>query len=79
MIDQPTDNALYLRHWAANIRDLNGKSVDADRLDAIAGEIELLRTAQAALRHGLQCIAEQPAWTDHHARAAGILRQVPTV
>lgn len=41
---EPKDNAQYLRLWAADIRKHNGKSVDADRLDAIAAEIERLHS-----------------------------------
>jgi hypothetical protein len=37
------DNAVYLREWAADIRKHSGKSVDADRLNRIADEIERLR------------------------------------
>lgn len=51
MPDQPKDNALYLRKWAEDIRAHNGKSVDADRLDAIAGEIERLRGSLERARH----------------------------
>lgn len=40
-------HANYLRDWAADIRKHNGRSVDADRLDDIAAEIERLRTALA--------------------------------
>lgn len=47
-MDQPEDNALYLRAWADDIRKHNGKSVDADRLDSIAAEIERLRSLSAA-------------------------------
>jgi hypothetical protein len=39
------DNAAYLREWAADIRKSNGKSVDADRLDSIAAEIDDLKRA----------------------------------
>jgi hypothetical protein len=39
----PGDNAAYLRQWATDIRKHSGKSVDADRCDAIADEIERLR------------------------------------
>jgi hypothetical protein len=42
-MDQPKDNAQYLRQWAADIRTNSGSSMDADRLDAIAAEIEFLR------------------------------------
>ena len=42
------DNALYLRKWAADIRESSGVSVDADRLDEIAVEIERLRSLLAA-------------------------------
>lgn len=42
---QPKDNAAYLRKWATDIRKYSGKSVDADRCDAIADEIERLRKA----------------------------------
>lgn len=42
-------------------------------------EIDLLRAKCAALEHGLRCIAEQPTWTDHAARAAGVLRQVELI
>lgn len=42
--DQPADNALYLRKWAEDIRAHSGKSVDADRLEDIADEIERLRS-----------------------------------
>ena len=44
MTDQPTDNTLYLRKWAADIRTHNGRSVDADRLESIAAEIDRLRS-----------------------------------
>ena len=64
----PETNA---KHWYST----KGMGVEYVRAD----EVELLRVANAALRHGLQCIADQPGWTDHHARAAGILRQVPNV
>lgn len=50
MPDQPTDNALYLRRWAADIRESSGTSVDADRLDAIASEIERLRAEREKYR-----------------------------
>lgn len=39
------DNAAYLREWAADIRKSSGKSVDADRLDSIAAEIDDLKRA----------------------------------
>lgn len=40
-------NAAYLREWAADIRKSSGKSVDADKLDSIAAEIDdLKRTAR---------------------------------
>ena len=40
-----------------------------------AQEIEMMRVEIKALRHGLQVIADNPGWLDHHARAAGVLRQ----
>jgi hypothetical protein len=62
-MDQPADNALYLRYWARNIREHSGSSVDADRLDAIAGEVERLREA-------LQFIAGQESLTFAECSAA---------
>lgn len=38
-----TDSALFLRKWAADIRKSSGVSVDADRLDGIASEIDELK------------------------------------
>lgn len=43
------DNADYLRRWAADIRTSNGKSVDADRLDSIAADIDALKQALVAM------------------------------
>ena len=37
------DNVQYLREWAKDIRGSSGVSVDADRLDAIANELQELR------------------------------------
>ena len=48
-----TDHATFLRNWADDIRANSGKSVDADRLDAIA---EALSEARA---QGLQEGREQ--------------------
>lgn len=39
------DNAAYLRDWAADIRKSSGNSVDADKLDSIATEIDDLKRA----------------------------------
>lgn len=39
------DHVTFLRNWASDIRAYNGQSVDADRLDAIAAEIESLKAA----------------------------------
>ncbi len=36
-------NAAYLRIWATDIRNSSGASIDADRLDAIACQIERLQ------------------------------------
>jgi hypothetical protein len=54
-MDQPTDNALYLRKWAEDIRAHSGKSVDADRLEDIADEIDRLRSmlADVTTAHGV--------------------------
>jgi peptidoglycan hydrolase CwlO-like protein len=42
-----TDSVKYLRDWAADMRNVSGMSVDADKLDEIANEISDL---QARLR-----------------------------
>lgn len=42
MTDHPCDDAKHLRQWAADIRASSGMSVDADRLDAIASNIDSL-------------------------------------
>jgi hypothetical protein len=45
----PKDNVAYLREWGADIRKHSGKSVDADRCDAIADEIARLRARLSGL------------------------------
>jgi peptidoglycan hydrolase CwlO-like protein len=42
-----SDSVKYLRDWAADMRNVSGMSVDADKLDEIANEISDL---QARLR-----------------------------
>lgn len=82
---EPRDNALYLRAWAKDIRDRHGgKSVDADRLDTIAAEIDQLR---AALRpfadlyrsrfSGATGSSQFDAWVANLARAAELVPEEP--
>ena len=76
-MDQPEDNARYLRKWAADIRKSSGKSVDADRLDSIADEIASLRTLAderfREIKHAQEIIdslkMEREAWFTRPAPA----------
>lgn len=54
-----TDSAKYLRDWASDIRKSSGVSVDADKLDEIAAEIEDLKTRLAGCRAGFDRLARQ--------------------
>ena len=54
-----SDSVKYLRDWAADMRNVSGMSVDADKLDEIATEIEDLKTRLAGCQAARDRLARQ--------------------